>query len=121
MSILDNSNEDPDTLAEDLATSFNTNVIGVIQTINVFVPLIRKGTDKKVLILSTGMADTDMINQLELDVAAPYAISKGAVNVAVAKYNALYKKEGILFMAISPGFVDTGNLPGQCPLTHGSE
>ncbi|KAL9028868.1 MAG: hypothetical protein Q9196_002822 [Gyalolechia fulgens] len=103
--------DDPDTLAEDLTTSFTTNVIGVIQTINVFVPLLRKGTEKKVLTLSTGMADVDLINQVELDVAAPYSISKAAVNVAVAKYNALYKKDGILFMAISPGYVDTGNHP----------
>ncbi|KAL8888581.1 MAG: hypothetical protein Q9215_004003 [Flavoplaca cf. flavocitrina] len=104
--------DDPDTLAKDLTTSFTTNVVGVIQTINVFVPLLRKGTEKKVLTLSTGTADADMINQFELDVAAPYSISKVAVNVAVAKYNALYKKEGTLFMAISPGYVDTGNHPG---------
>lgn len=106
------SSDDPDTLAKDLTTSFTTNVVGVIQTINVFVPLLRKGTEKKVLTLSTGMADADIINQVEIDVAAPYSISKAAVNVAVAKYNALYKKEGILFMAISPGYVDTRNHPG---------
>ena len=98
---------------EDLASSFRTNVIGVIQTINAFVPLLRKGTAKKVLTLSTGMASTDFINEVEMDVAAPYAISKAAVNMAVAHYNALYKKEGILFMAISPGYVDTGNAPGM--------
>ncbi|KAL8916072.1 MAG: hypothetical protein Q9208_008726 [Pyrenodesmia sp. 3 TL-2023] len=85
--------DDPDTLAKDLTASFTTNVVGVIQTINVFVPLLRKGTEKKVLTLSTGMADADMINHVEIDVAAPYSISKAAVNVAVAKYNALYKKE----------------------------
>ncbi|KAL8911467.1 MAG: hypothetical protein Q9171_003365 [Xanthocarpia ochracea] len=103
--------DDPDTLVKDLTTSFATNVVGVIQTINVFVPLLRKGTEKKVLTISTGMADADIINEAEIDVAAPYSISKAAVNVAVAKYNALYKKEGILFMAISPGVVDTGNNP----------
>ncbi|KAL8921385.1 MAG: hypothetical protein Q9172_004049 [Xanthocarpia lactea] len=103
--------DDPDTLAQDLTTSFTTNVVGVIQTINVFVPLLRKGTEKKVLTISTGMADTDIINEVEIDVAAPYSISKAAVNAAVAKYNALYKKEGILFMAVSPGVVDTGNNP----------
>lgn len=78
-------------------------------------PLLRKGSEKKVLTLSTGLADTEVINQVDIDIAAPYSISKGAVNVAVAKYNALYKKEGFLFMAISPGYVDTGNAPGQYP------
>ncbi|KAL8790507.1 MAG: hypothetical protein Q9195_006338 [Heterodermia aff. obscurata] len=103
--------DDPDLLVEDLASSFRTNVIGVVQTVNAFVPLLRKGTAKKVLTLSTGLADTDLINQIELAVSGPYAISKAAVNMVVAHYNALYKKEGFLFMAISPGVVDTGNAP----------
>lgn len=74
------------------------------------------------------MADIDLINQVDIAIAAPYSISKAAVNAAVAKYNALYKREGILFMAISPGFVDTGEVApgeffahvligGKCPLT----
>ena len=59
------------------------------------------------------MASTDLVNEVEIDMAGPYVISKAAVNMAVAHYNALYKKEGILFMAISPGYVDTGNAPGM--------
>ena len=107
--------DEPQKLTEDLQTSFNVNVIGVINTVNVFIPLLRKGHEKKVFTVSTGAADIDLINQVDWSVAAPYAISKGAVNVAVAKYNALYKSEGILFMAVSPGVVDTGELvPGEC-------
>ena len=109
------SPDDPQSLAEDLQTSFNVNVIGVVNTINAFIPLLRKGREKKVFTLSTGAADIDLINQVDWAVGAPYAISKGAVNVVVAKYNALYKDEGILFMAISPGLVDTGDLvPSEC-------
>lgn len=100
--------DDPQTLIKDLQSSFEVNVIGVINTVNTFIPLLSKGREKKVFTLSTGMADIDLINQVDIAVAAPYSISKGAVNVVVAKYNALYKSEGILFMAISPGFVDTG-------------
>lgn len=108
------SADDPQTLNKDLRTSFETNVIGVINTVNTFIPLLRKGQEKKVFTLSTGAADIDLINQSEIAVAAPYAISKAGLNAAVAKYNALYKKEGFLFMAISPGLVDTGELvPGE--------
>jgi NAD(P)-dependent dehydrogenase (short-subunit alcohol dehydrogenase family) len=39
--------------------------------------------------------------------AAPYTISKAALNALVAKYNVAYRSQGILFMSISPGFVDT--------------
>jgi NAD(P)-dependent dehydrogenase (short-subunit alcohol dehydrogenase family) len=59
------------------------------------------------------MADLDLINATEIDFAAPYAISKGALNVAIAKYNALYKKEGILFLAVSPGYVTTERNQGM--------
>ena len=60
-----------------------------------FVALLHKGTKKKVMTLWTGNADTEFIHQVVAAVAAPYAIGTGSVNVAVAKYNALCKKEGI--------------------------
>jgi len=54
------------------------------------------------------MAEVDLISEFEIDSAAPYSISKAATNAAVAKFHAQYKKENILFMSISPGYVDTG-------------
>jgi NAD(P)-dependent dehydrogenase (short-subunit alcohol dehydrogenase family) len=89
--------------------SFNVNVIGVVKTINTFMPLIKQSSIKKVVTITTGMADPDLVNNFEIDNAAPYAISKSATNMMVAKYNALYKKDGVLFLAISPGLVDTGH------------
>jgi NAD(P)-dependent dehydrogenase (short-subunit alcohol dehydrogenase family) len=98
----------PQDLENDLLSSFKANVVGVAHTINAFLPLIRKGNERKVLVLSTGMADLDFVNQFSIAIAAPYAISKAATNALVAKYNAaLGKSEGILFLAISPGYVDT--------------
>lgn len=86
------SANDPQTLIKDLQTIFEVNVIGVINTVNASVPLLRKGREERVSTLSTGMADIDLINQVDLAVAAPYSISKGALDVAVAKYSALYNK-----------------------------
>jgi NAD(P)-dependent dehydrogenase (short-subunit alcohol dehydrogenase family) len=97
---------DPEVLEQDLNRSFAINVIGVINTINVFLPLIKKSSIKKVTVISSGMADADLINGGVKD-AVPYTISKGAVNTAVCKYNAKYKQEGILFFALSPGVVKT--------------
>lgn len=59
--------------------------------------------------ISTGMADINLISKYDIDVAGPYSISKAALNTAVAKYSALCKKDGILFMSISPGLVETGH------------
>ncbi|KAK5127942.1 hypothetical protein LTR85_005059 [Meristemomyces frigidus] len=98
----------PEHLEEELMDSFRANVVGIAHTINAFLPLIRKGKDKKVITLSTGMADLDLINDFSIGIAAPYSISKAGTNALVAKYNAaLGKKESILFLAISPGVVDT--------------
>jgi len=98
----------PEELEEDMMSSFKANVVGVAHTVNAFLPLIRKGGVKKVITLSTGMADMDLINQFSLAIAGPYSISKAATNALVTKYNAaLGKSEGILFLAISPGVVDT--------------
>jgi NAD(P)-dependent dehydrogenase (short-subunit alcohol dehydrogenase family) len=84
------------------------NVIGLIKIIEAFLPLVQAATgEKKVITISSGMSDLDLINSTDLDVAAAYAISKAGVNVAVAKYSALCRKEGILFMSICPGNVAT--------------
>lgn len=107
------------------------NVVGVANAVTSFLPLIKQGKAKKVITLSSGMADLrtlscpssllhveqntfiylfiilDLVNEFSVGLAAPYTISKAAVNALVAKYNVAYGSQGILFMSISPGFVDT--------------
>lgn len=97
----------PEALAKDMQMSFDANVIGTVYTTTVFLPLIRKGYAKKIIAISTGMADSDLVNRFLIGVASPYSISKIALNMLVAKYNVAYKSEGILFLAVSPGLVDT--------------
>ena len=99
---------DPAGLEQDILRSFRTNVIGVAHTINAFLPLIRFGKEKKVITISTSLADLDLINEYDFALQGPYVISKAGTNALVANYNAaLGKKEGILFLALSPGVVDT--------------
>lgn len=57
--------------------------------------------------MTTGMADLPLVNKFSVGVATPYTVSKAALNALVAKYNAAYSKEGILFLGISPGVVAT--------------
>lgn len=102
--------KDPETLEKDLSDSFNTNVIGTIHLINLFMSLILKGEKKKVITLSTGFADAEMTARYNLPIAGPYSISKAAVNMVVAKYSAQYAEDGVLFLAISPGSVQTEQL-----------
>jgi hypothetical protein len=55
-------------------------------------PLILKGKTKKVLTISTSLADDDWTTKYDIDWNAPYVISKA--------------KDGVLFIAICPGAVD---------------
>ena len=97
-----------DKLKSDLRNHFETNAIGVINALNAFLPLVLKSSIKKILVLSTGMADVDLVTNYEIWEGASYAISKAATNMIVAKYHARYKKDGLLVLSISPGVVNTG-------------
>ncbi|KAH7930465.1 NAD(P)-binding protein [Leucogyrophana mollusca] len=100
-----------DLLTKDLVDSFNINVVAVVHTINIFLPLLKKGKAKKVITISSGMGDAELVVGSECVTASPYSISKAAVNLVVAKYAAQYKLDGFTFLALSPGFVDTSVRP----------
>jgi NAD(P)-dependent dehydrogenase (short-subunit alcohol dehydrogenase family) len=91
------------------AELFQTNVVGNIHLFKCFLPLVMRGKVKKVIAISSGHADLDFINDLEVENSALYAASKAAMNVIVAKFNAQYKKDGVLFVSLSPGVVEVGH------------
>jgi NAD(P)-dependent dehydrogenase (short-subunit alcohol dehydrogenase family) len=99
---------EPAVLEQELLSTFRVNVLGVINTTNAILPLLAESKVKKVIAISSGLADDSLTNGYDLYEAAPYSISKAALNTAIAKYSAKHKPEGILFMALSPGVVDTG-------------
>lgn len=98
-------------LLDELQTSWTTNVVGTINAINAFLPLVQKSSIKKVVAISTGMADNSLISKCGIWEGAPYSISKAALNTVIAKYDARFRSQGLLFLALSPGMVDTG---GKC-------
>ncbi|KAL2854590.1 hypothetical protein BJX68DRAFT_253877 [Aspergillus pseudodeflectus] len=100
--------KDPKGLEENLVANFKTNTVAQIHLFNLFTPLILKGTAKKVIAISSGHADVDMVTSLPLPTATSYAISKVALNMAVAKFSAQYAEQGVLFLSVCPGMVDTG-------------
>jgi len=96
---------------EKVLTDLNqTNIIGNICLYNLFLPLVLKSNEKKVITLTSGHADLELINVYDLEISALYSAFKAALNVIVAKYSAQYKKDGVLFVSISPGVVDVGTL-----------
>lgn len=101
---------DPKLLEEDMLDLFRINVVGNAHLFNLVVPLVRKGTAKKVIAISSGLAEPTMTNKWKLTLGYPYVVSKGALNTLITKFQAQYIDEGILFLAVCPGTVDTGHL-----------
>ena len=103
----------PETLESELNLSFQTNVIGLINTINTLMPLVQASSVKKIIALTSGMGDCDFVNETGIDGGAPYSVSKAGVNMVVAKFDATYKKDGVLVMGICAGSVNTRDI-GDC-------
>ena len=99
---------------------FNVNVIGNIHLFNLFLPLILKGQTKKIIVIASAWADMEWTNKYDLTPGSLYGASKAAMNLITSKYSAQYKKEGVLFLSISPGMVEVGLYDGgmihPCPL-----
>ncbi|OBT42028.1 hypothetical protein VE00_07422 [Pseudogymnoascus sp. WSF 3629] len=100
-----------DLLRREFIKNLDVNVIGVIHSINAFIPLIRKGTAKKITVISTGLADLELAQKANIAFSVLYSSTKAATNMVVAKYAAELKGEGIILLALSPGVVDTATGP----------
>lgn len=96
-----------ETMANDMRLTFETNVIGVTQTISCFLPLLRAGSHKKVISLSSGIGDEEFTTACGYAAQGPYCVSKYALNLTILKYALSLKEEGFIFLSISPGAVDT--------------
>lgn len=94
-------------LREEMVESLDVNVLGVIYSINAFLPLVRKSAVKKITVISSGMADADMIVKHDIPGSLIYASMKAATNMVVAKYAVELRGDGIVLLALSPGVVNT--------------
>ncbi|OIW27804.1 NAD(P)-binding protein [Coniochaeta ligniaria NRRL 30616] len=103
--------QDPAKVEEELLTLYRVNCLAQIFLISAFIPLIKAGTLKKVVGISTGFTVIDLAAEYGLYQAPLYSISKAAFNMAIAKLYAEHKDDGVLIMATEPGVVDTGMAP----------
>ncbi|KAH7302815.1 hypothetical protein B0I35DRAFT_485630 [Stachybotrys elegans] len=99
----------PQELEEEILKLTKINVVSVIHLISLYMPLILKGTAKKVIGITSGHADAEAVRQFDLGVSAGYAISKASLNMVMAKFSAQYREQGVLFLALSPGVVEVGH------------
>ncbi|KAJ6588664.1 hypothetical protein B0H19DRAFT_1057809 [Mycena capillaripes] len=97
----------PECVEQDLLINFKNNAIRVVHITNVFLPLLKNGSAKKVLTFSSCLGDLEFALAAGTAAQASYCVAKAALNMVVAKYAAQFKAEGLVFLAMSPGIVDT--------------
>lgn len=81
--------------------------MGVIHSVNAFLPLLRKGPTKKIIIMSTQGSKPDIVFKLCIPTMAAYGTTKAALEMVMVKYAALLEKENFTVVSICPGLVDT--------------
>lgn len=86
--------------------SVESNVVGAVYVTNAFLPLVEQGKEKKIVHITTGHGDTDLIIGTGFAALLPYGASKAMLNNVVARYGVELQPKGIHVVAISPGFVD---------------
>ncbi|KAH9834484.1 NAD-P-binding protein [Rhodofomes roseus] len=96
----------PEKLDAEFLASFKVNVLGVVHTVNAFLPLLRRGTTKKIIIIGSEGGDCGLVWKMRLSNAAAYGTTKAAENMVATKYAAELESEGFTVVSVSPGMVD---------------
>ncbi|KAI2619923.1 NAD(P)-binding protein [Hypoxylon sp. NC1633] len=92
---------------DNLSESFTINVLGVHWVTRAFLPLLQKGTLKKVANISTTLGSIALAPAVRLYPAPAYKITKAAMNALTVQYALDYEDEGFTFIALCPGWMKT--------------
>ncbi|ETS80697.1 hypothetical protein PFICI_08226 [Pestalotiopsis fici W106-1] len=107
--------QNPKKLEQELTKLYTTNIVGNINLYNLFLPLVLKGQAKKVVAITSSLANLPTVNGLGLEASPLYAIVKAGLNMVSAKFSAQYKLDGVLFVSICPGMVEAGHFDNLSP------
>jgi NAD(P)-dependent dehydrogenase (short-subunit alcohol dehydrogenase family) len=99
---------------EHFREAFETNVLGVIRVIRAFVPLLEKGTNPRIVNVSSGAGS---VAAKEDHGHYAYAASKAALNMVTRGIAAEFRPRGICVVAMTPGWVKTEMGGPNAPLT----
>lgn len=82
------------------------NTVYTIHLLRAFLPLIRKGNDKSITVLSSKLGSIETGAMLP-GLADAYSVSKASLNMLARKWSAELKPEGITIFVLHPGWVGT--------------
>jgi len=103
-----------DMKAEHFREAFETNVIGVIEVTRAFVPLLEKGSNPRIVNISSGAGSVTAKDDYGY---YAYAASKAALNMVTRGLAAEFRPRGICVVAMTPGWVKTEMGGENAPLT----
>ncbi|PCH37030.1 NAD(P)-binding protein [Wolfiporia cocos MD-104 SS10] len=107
--------DNDDALDADFIEAFKVNVLGAVHAINSFLPLLRQGATKKIVVMSMGGAERDVVWRTRLAGMCAYGVSKAGTNMVATKYSVQLEREGFTVVTVSPGMVDTSATTAREP------
>ncbi|RPD58560.1 NAD-P-binding protein [Lentinus tigrinus ALCF2SS1-7] len=102
-----------DELDKDCIATFKINTLGAIHAISAFLPLLRAGASKKIIVLGSPAGDFRLTRAGSIGDMSAYCISKAGNLIATMKYAVKLKSEGFCVVLLSPGLVDTTGTIGE--------
>ncbi|KAF2496703.1 putative short chain oxidoreductase [Lophium mytilinum] len=108
---------------DNLSSTFSTNVLSVHLVTSAFIPLLQKGTEKKVFNVSTTLGSIAHAATYRQMPAPAYAVTKAALNMLTVQYSLGYEDQGFTFIALTPGWLktDLGGDAADLPVEVGAE
>lgn len=89
------------------------NVLGAIHAINAFLPLLRKGVAKKIILVSGDSSQHEWVQTTQMTAMAALSITKCALGMVGVKYSVELKEERFTVVGVNPEWVDTSAKAGD--------
>lgn len=111
--------------ADHMRETFETNVFGIVRVTNAFLPLLRKSTDPRILIVSSGLGSFATVtdpSKIEFTVPAlAYTSSKSAATMVAIQYAKALPEMRV--NAVDPGYTatDLNHNSGPQTVTEGTD
>lgn len=106
---------------EDFLRTYHTNVVGVMNVTNALLPLLRKGSDARIVNMSSELGSVSLLaDPTSLQASIPlfaYNSSKAALNAITVMFANAVRPDGIKVNAVSPGYCATDMTDHQGDLT----
>lgn len=94
-------------------SQYKTNALGVIHSIQAFLPILRAGNMKRIIVISSASVDPKFIRGASLTYMPAYAMTKAAALIVTTNYALKLAREGFIVISLSPGLADVSRTVGD--------